>query len=396
MNTSAIIRILGFIATLGAAVSYLFEGWNNFNDLSKYLLYLAFLGSIYLLSELKSFKDVSRLFLFLFIALVPSVFAQLGSFILDQQHQIPKQVLEFSPLRVGNLSHLRMVVVLTFLALCPLLMRVLKRFEAGSPVIGLAVTILSGLIFLVPLRTPEFHVLGGMGIGLLWLLNHNIQKFKPHGLILSAAMISPLIVFTGRACLYETNTLFYSYLFLFLAAIFILVIPDHVREKNDAAGFVFIGNFFVIFGSVGLAAYLSLTSIQSYILSSALITVFMLLNQTHKNISLGFFVFMGWYRLMIESFGDVSIATRLTSTLISILALGLSYKLRHKASFQASALLILLLIFKNVFEVIEFPQTNIWIILAATSVCLFVLSFLIDKFKQPVGAKIKEIMNELE
>lgn len=399
MNTISLLRILGILAIVGSGISFLFEGWSNLTDLGKYLLFFAFVSIIFLFSETTRKKDFSLILSSLFIILIPAIFAQLGSFGLDQMHQISERVTTFLPLQTRDAAPVLLTTVTSVLLLIPMIFRSLIRLGSSHRMVDLTYFILSGSLFLIPNRGSLFHALILLGLFLSMAGIHRWVRMDSlateYGFALRSAVI---FVFLGRACLYEVDDVLIAFVYFLLALIFLTLLPESLKRLKLDKLAIGVGFVFMIFASkkILLSMNVNDATLSFIFTANLLIFTIMLLKDTVR-VGIGFVAFLCWWK-MITSFliGDETFIPGILSFIVPICLLVLSIYLKKRAGVLNGAGLVGVLILFHLIRIISFPETNVWIILGAIGLSLFALDLFFERYGAVVGAKYKNLMNDLD
>lgn len=242
-----ILRILGAGAIIVAMYSFLFKGWENTNDLLRYVILLSHTGLLSLIGIssshwLKENKG-ARLFLALTLVAVPVNFAILGAFIYGQTSLLTFDAYpEFMTWSVDSLQSALTITGVAIAVLYPaiwLSFRVMAKEQANA-LSGLF--ILGNLILLLPVRESLWT-----GI-LVFLLATCVMLYSQHvsnnshtsrtreGFFALAVLALPLAVFVGRSLwLYRVDTFLIAILALivfFILRQIIVTLASHKKLTN--------------------------------------------------------------------------------------------------------------------------------------------------------------------
>lgn len=399
MKTTHILRTLGALAILGAGVSFLFEGWANLTGISKYVLFFSFVSALYVGSLITKAESISRTLSGLFITLSAALFAQLGSFILDQSDRIPDEALIYSPVKLQHGSPITLLSVTSILLLIPMLRSAFKKLNEGHATSDTIFYVASGLIMLIPFRDSWFSLSGSAT--LLFLLFLDIQWKKEVWRYFQYSHLVKLtfiLFFLGRSSLYEVDLVFGGYLIGLLSLFFLIVLPALLSDKDSRLVSSFVAYLLMMISTRMILSGLELNdSIFVFLAMASVLTVSIILSRESAEIGLGFLAFLVWFNIVLSFLGfNVGYIPSFASFIVPICILTLSLSLKKKSGFFSGSSLLIATIMIHLLKIIKIPETNIWMLLGAAGLILFALGGLIDRYKDVVGAKYKNLMNELE
>ncbi len=399
MNTISLLRILGILAILGAGISFLFEGWSNLTDLGKYLLFFAFISSIFLFSETTRKKDFSLILTSLFIVLTPAIFAQLGSFGFDQMHRVSEKVTTFLPMHTFNATPVLLTTVTSVLLLIPMTFRSLVRLGSSRPLVDVTYFMLSGSLFLIPDRGSLFHALILLGLVLSMAGIHRYVRMESlapdYGTALRSAVI---FIFLGRACLYEVDDVLIALIYFLLALIFLKLLPEILKRWELEKLAMGMGFLFMLLASKRFMVSLNINDATlSFIFTATLLIFTIMFFKETVRIGIGFIAFLCWWKITTSFLTeDETFIPGMLSFIVPICLLTLSIYLKKRAGVLNGAGLVGVLILFHLIRIINFPETNVWMIFGAIGLSLFALDLFFERYGALVGAKYKNLMNDLD
>lgn len=390
-----LIRGLGIICICSAAASFLYEGWNAFNGLEKYLIFFGFVVALFGFSEAfrKSSESLSKIFSGLFLTLSPAITAQLGSFIVDGDSRIDLPSL-FSPSPLPDGSPLKFICIVSMIFLGSMMFRSIVRLKSTSTLPDFICLLASQLIILVPLRTSEFHALGLLSLFVSFGIIARYIKFSAIDTLANTCIrIAPIVFFLGRAALYSSSPSLELVIWLISSLVFFNYIPDLFKEDSlkifsYVLGYICVVVMGHVVSDFNLWNDYKWTVITVELLLMSYVICF------KQSLKIGFF-----FMIMLACFSFLELLV--TDRELTILALSvnivlplailiLSYSFKYAFGFASSGVLLLAALVHVSYRVIKLPVVNMWMIFGIVGISLLLLSFLIEKPHQ----KLLEFWNK--
>lgn len=396
MNVTQILKALGILAIIGSGISFLLEGWGNLTGILKFAVYFLFITVLYASSEFSSLSSFKNIFASLFLGLAPTIYAQLGSFILDQSEKIPAHAMSFSPLRLEEGSPVILITVTSILLLVPMTVRAVKILQSSLVLADVSYLVVSGLVFLLPMRSSGYHAIVVLVlISLFYLLNRKVTllQLSEKGMMVR---LSGLLFFIGRASLYETTEVFYSAICFVFSLLLLKFTSD--RDKDYSKIFYITGYVFLVAAVRFLLSGFDIKDLNlNYLLTIGSIIFMIVSVRTAPGIGIGFASFLAWWELIMAFIlPSRDFIPGLPSLLIPLILILVSLREKLKVGFLNGAGLFTLTLIWHLIALIRFPETNIWIFLALCGLILLGLGTLIEKYKTAIGASFDKIMEDLK
>lgn len=379
-----LLRGLGIVCICWAATSFLFEGWNNFNGLEKYLIFFGFITTLFALGEAfrKSSDSLDKIFSSLFLALSPAISAQLGSFLIDGDSKIDFPSL-FSPSPLPDGSPLKFICITSFIFLVAMMYRSSQRLKSSSPLPDLIYLVTAQLVILVPLRTPEFHAIGLLSIFVSFMLIERNVIFDNIGSVANSLIrLAPFIFLLGRASLYQSNTTLEIATCLIISLLTFVNIPKYFKESSVINVASVIGYISVIVMGHEMANFnlwykYEWTLIVTEILLMVYLTCF------RRSLKIGFFFIsiLAWFNFlqMAVKSDDLTLLSITLSIALPLAILLLSLSFKYAFGCANSVLLLISALAYLGYQMIKLPVMNMWMVMGVLGIVLLLVSFLIEK-----------------
>lgn len=389
------LRIFGASALLIAMYSFLIKGWDDGNDVYRYLLMLSHTGilaGIGLASGhwLKESKG-ARLLLTLSLISIPANFAILGAFIYSKTSVL--EAAQYPSYVSWTIDSLQTAGLTTFGALLVLLPVTLLGFSTLARSLSKRLSVLfiiSNLTLLIPTREPL--IIGLITLALLVMLIFNIKKLAQQHIVaktregfaaLSLQALPLLILISRTLWLYSADMFL-----LTLVAVMAYFILQQVSAFLSAKSVLHAVLSILMFVSAVLVApllYATLTALNAelavlFLTVSVTISAIMMfkINNNHslpyKNIS-GLFIVAGSVMNMLLNTGFMATALSLVSG-IALLFIGYDKKLR--LFFINGFILIAIGLSQQLYDLVYEFDFSSWISMAVMGVITIVIASVIE------------------
>ncbi len=216
-----LLRGAGALALVVGMYSFMFQGWQVGNDISRYLILLAHTGTLVLIglassSWLKE-NNGPRLLLSLALASVPANFAILGAFFYSQSGSVFADYPSFATWGVENLSDAFMTTAGALVVLIPVCLFSFSVLLRGLSKRLTLLFLLSNVALLVPVRDPQLLAPMALILALLAIFasykisrDHTAAR-TTEGITALSLQLLPVAVLVGRNLwLYAGETLMLS------------------------------------------------------------------------------------------------------------------------------------------------------------------------------------------
>lgn len=383
MNSAIIIRILGVLSITGAGVSFLMEGWNDFNGLEKYLGFFLFVTTLLILAELfkRNYETVSRVFASLVLVTAPVIMAQLGAFLF-----IPTDttvIHDWLPqMAMPESAPLKLITISSVFIFTTIVMRSVSILKSGQGSWSSFYIVLASFLFLIPVRSAEFHGLAILGLTSLSILTYKRFSFDkmPNPLAQLICVAAPLY-FVGRACLYQIDQ-FMLLAFYFIGATLLLrYLPQFGEDKILTKILHFFGYVCSILCLFEIFKIFPGLTDNYQLLFTQIIMVFLVYKHPDSR-NVGFFQmnFMAWSCVLLNfaTKQNLDLTTILITLTVPSLLVVSTYIMREKFAFCSASLLLIISIMGNIRHVMHFPVVNLWMVLGVVGIILVILSSMVD------------------
>lgn len=394
----ALLRFLGAAAVIIAMYSFLAKGWQNGNDVIRYVLMLGHTGALAAIGLasghwLKESKG-ARLLLTLSLVAVPANFAILGAFIFSQTPAL--SATQYPSYLTWSVDSLQAALLTSGAALVVLIPVILLGFTVLARSMSKKLSLLfllSNMALLLPLRDPQMIALLVLGLTLCTLMisykvafNQNAAKTREGATALGLQLL-PLAVLGGR------NLWLYSYDAFLLAVLVItafLVLRQMslcFSQDSRIAGFLntlslvpAVSVSFLL--SDALDAFVFIPDVLVFPLSAVLsaVMVFDISRRSMNNVD--FYRNVAVWGLVLSLFANLVVfntwAGALVCIILGVAMLVFAYQVRQRTVLVGGTIVVMAGSIQLCYELVRYFDLGSWTALAVLGVISILLASTIE------------------
>ncbi|MEJ2212913.1 MAG: hypothetical protein P8Y20_02315 [Gammaproteobacteria bacterium] len=407
---TALLRILGAGSLLIAMYSFLFEGWQNGNDIYRYLMLLGHTGVLALLGLfsghwLKESKG-ARLLLTLALVSVPVNFSVLGAFIFSQSPLVDPSI--YPQYVAWSVDSLQTALLTTGGAALLLIPVTLIGFAVLSRSMSKKLTLLfliSNAALLLPVRDPQLVGLMVLVLAIGNLVfsrkisNNQISAKTSEGLTALMLQMLPLAILTGRSLwLYSMDLLLLTVLSVtvfFLLRQCASVLHDHQKLRK-------VFNGLSVLPALATTLFLTAAIFDSRVLDEILalpiaiiISSVMLFDIYRRSDNGKSYLNIAVLQIVIALLLNMTVFSGLAALITAIAGLSLvvgSMKLQHRNMLVAGVVLIVAGLGDQLIEIIQHFDFTSWASLAGFGIVAILLASAMDS----QSSRIKMAVNKIK